>query len=138
MIVMNVCFKGWIKRDCFHSHVCYGSGWGCVNGFISSIRHFVFQAKGCLDMWWDQIHSLGSYPLAVLHSGDMKLTSNTQAFSRVSTNVKWPITDHCNDLVKFHPKNARTIPGLTVYSTHTRSTWERTWNVNVILLHTWK
>lgn len=51
------------------------------------LRHFVFQAKGSLDMWWDQIHSLGSYPLAVLHSRDVILTSNTQAFSQVSTSV---------------------------------------------------
>lgn len=50
-------------------------------------RHFVFRGKGCLDMWWDQIHSLGSYPLTVLHSRDVKLTSNTQAFSQVSTYV---------------------------------------------------
>lgn len=32
----RMCFKGWIKRACFHSCVCYGSGWVCVNGFNSS------------------------------------------------------------------------------------------------------
>lgn len=36
MIVKNVCFKGWNKWACFHSHVCYGSGWVHVNVFISS------------------------------------------------------------------------------------------------------